>query len=330
MYAQVNTTRTVFNVREFVAWLQNEQLKLRPTFQRKSVWNSQEKSYLIDTVFRGMPLPIVILRDTSGTSVIPKREVVDGQQRLTTLIGFVAPNLVEERDRFVLSKSHHGEHAGMSFEELPDDLKLRILEYEVSTHVLHHSTSDDDVLRIFQRLNSTGSKLSGQELRNALYNGAFKQYVGELSLSFLHVWRSGRLFSDAQLARMQEIELTAQLIVQIMDGTQGTSKKKIDDLYDRYNEEFDVDESIRSLFVTTMNAIWNDAGDLLPYSQFQKTTWFFTLFAFVCEKLKLGDQSILDPGNIRKTVEAFDTQWADMSPEQQRQFNSRTTNKAVR
>ena len=52
-------TKTVFKVGDFVSWAQTGQLDLRPHFQRRPVWKSGAKSYLVDTVIRGLPIPIV-------------------------------------------------------------------------------------------------------------------------------------------------------------------------------------------------------------------------------------------------------------------------------
>src|SRR5690348_724350 len=76
--------RTQYRVADFVGWQSNGILELNPNFQRRSVWKKGAKSYLIDTIIRGLPMPIIFLRDIPADlrTFQPKRGVVDGQQRL--------------------------------------------------------------------------------------------------------------------------------------------------------------------------------------------------------------------------------------------------------
>jgi len=89
----MNIQKTLYKVADFVSWLKNRQLELSPEFQRRSVWKPGAKSYLIDTIIKGMPIPIIFLRDkrTDISQFEPIREVVDGQQRLRTVLSFVCP-----------------------------------------------------------------------------------------------------------------------------------------------------------------------------------------------------------------------------------------------
>jgi len=100
--------KTFYKVADFLSWRKNESLVLSPYFQRRSVWDKGAKSYLIDTVYRGLPIPIIFLRDrgVNTKTFEPIREVIDGQQRLRTLISFIAPDLL---------KDYNADRARMSF-----------------------------------------------------------------------------------------------------------------------------------------------------------------------------------------------------------------------
>ncbi len=90
--------RTTFKVSDFISWQKHNMLILNPKFQRRSVWSSGAKSYFIDTIIRGLPIPVIILRDikTDLSSFEAKKEVVDGQQRLRTIISYVVPCLLRD------------------------------------------------------------------------------------------------------------------------------------------------------------------------------------------------------------------------------------------
>ena len=79
-----NITRTQYKVSDFLNWQKSDLLVLSPKFQRRSVWRPGAKSYLLDTIIKGYPIPIIFLREqkTDLTTLKHKREVVDGQQRV--------------------------------------------------------------------------------------------------------------------------------------------------------------------------------------------------------------------------------------------------------
>src|SRR2546428_7286017 len=149
-----STQKTVFKVSDFLSWQRIGSLHLSPAFQRRPVWPPGAKSLLIDTVVTGIPMPIVFLREvTDLKSLEPQRQVVDGQQRLRTLISFIEPSALKDfdpgRDSFVVIPSHNRDLAGKTFRQLPDSTKKTILDYEFSVHVLPSDTDDREVLQIF-------------------------------------------------------------------------------------------------------------------------------------------------------------------------------------
>jgi hypothetical protein len=287
---QLAVTRTVYTVKEFASWFIQGHLNLRPPFQRNSVWKPKAKSYLVDTVLRGLPIPIVILRDEPGVSLEPRREVVDGQQRLTTLLAFLAPDRFKADDRFTISKAHRPEFAGRSFQDLPDQAKQLILGYEVSTHVLPSSVDDQQVLRIFSRLNATGSPLTRQELRNAQFHGAFKQFVFELSLTYLDYWRSWKLFTSEDFARMEEVEFTSELVSRILYGITATSQAQLDKLYERFEDDFLAGDECLRRFNKIFDQIDIHLADSIVASEFSRVTWFYTIFGLIHDRVFSADR----------------------------------------
>jgi hypothetical protein len=94
-----NIQRTSYTVADFLGWMRTGELELSPSFQRRPVWQPTAKSYFIDTVVKGLPAPIIFLReriDIETTRSI--KEVVDGQQRLRTVLSFVDPSAIPDFD----------------------------------------------------------------------------------------------------------------------------------------------------------------------------------------------------------------------------------------
>ena len=166
-------TRT-YSINDFLEWSHNGQLELSPKFQRRSVWTDTARSYLMDTIISGKPMPKVFIRQKLNPQTRKSiREVVDGQQRLRTILSFM-------KDGFVISKRHNKTYGGFFFSqlnEIDDEIQSQILNYEISVDLLVNM-SDPDVLDVFSRLNSYSVTLNEQEKINANHFGPFKTLAG--------------------------------------------------------------------------------------------------------------------------------------------------------
>jgi hypothetical protein len=280
-------SKTHYKVSDFITWAKAGTLVLSPSFQRRSVWPVGAKSYLLDTIVRGLPIPIIFLREqkTDLESLEPKREVVDGQQRIRTLLAFLVPNLVKnfdpERDNFTIKSTHNKDLAGKPFKELPSEVRQSILDYQFSVHVLPSSVDDREVLQIFARMNSTGLKLNAQELRNAAYFGEFKTSMYAISAEQLPRWRKWRTFTEAQISRMAEVEITSEFAQLMIKGVVGKTQKAIDNLYKDLEDEWPERAEVERRFRHCMEEMDNTIGADLANSSFKNRAAFHALFAAV-------------------------------------------------
>ncbi|HEX8327921.1 MAG TPA: DUF262 domain-containing protein [Hymenobacter sp.] len=291
-------TRTVYKVSDFLSWQRSKSLVLSPSFQRRAVWPAAAKSFLLDTVLQGLPMPIIFLREQTNLDTLePYREVVDGQQRLRTLLTYIAPEHLKDyneiTDFFTIKKNHNETLANKAFSQLPNDIKRKILSYEFSVHVLPPETEDREVLQIFARMNATGIKLNNQELRNAKFFGVFKTLVYNLAYSQLSRWREWKIFSEGEIARMSEVEETSDLIMTMLSGVRGKTQSGLDNTYQKYDNEFADSEEIARRFYITMDTISDTIGDKIYSTALSRRPVFHTLFSFYYDLL-FGLNSGLD------------------------------------
>lgn len=259
-----------YNILDFREWHQKETLVLQPKFQRRPVWSSRAKSYLIDTILRGLPIPKLYIRqiidvDTGKTI----REVVDGQQRLRAVFEFI-------NNKLKVSRIHNEQYSGLTFEELPDDVKEEFFGYEFSVDLLL-GASDREVLDIFRRINSYGLILNAQENLNAEFFGAFRQFVYALGLDHLEFWRKNQILTEGAISRMAEAQLTSELVIAVLDGFQ-QGKKSIRQFYKKYDEDFPRANEIRSRFYEIIDLIPFVFGDRLSQTPFKRVPLFYSLF----------------------------------------------------
>jgi len=271
-----NFDSRTYSVNDFREWHNRKELELQPKFQRRSVWSDKARSYLIDSIIRGKPIPKIFIRqDIDPKTKKTVREVVDGQQRLRTILGFL-------QDGFKISKAHSTEYGGKFYSTLPDEVQTGILKYELSVDLLLDAP-DKEVLDIFARLNSYAVKLNPQELRNATYFGEFKTLVYSLALEYISFWTKNRIFTDAEILRMDEAELASDLLVALLEGVK--SRKTIDTYYKKYDDELKERGKLTQNFQKTMDVIGTLSGGALINTPFASPVLFYSLFCAIYHHL---------------------------------------------
>lgn len=277
-----------YPVIDFLEWQRQGRLDLNPPYQRRQVWNPRIKSKLIDSLLRGYPIPLIFLHNRIDiASARNIRQVVDGQQRLRTILSFIdAKSLgeLDEWDTFTVLRSHNREFHGLTFDQFGDDIRERLLQTPLSVNVLPADVDDATVLQIFQRINSTGLKLNAQELRNATWFGEFKDLTYRLAYEQLQRWISWDLFDRQKLGQMLEVEFTADLAGLLLEGVLPRTKATIDRLYRTYDDELKDQDRIVESFgraFDVLDQVFRPGATRSTLRRFRSTTWLYGCFALV-------------------------------------------------
>lgn len=160
---------------------QDGELVLQPVWQRDFVWNQKKASRLIESVLINVPLPVVYLsEDTDGILT-----VIDGQQRLTSLISFIEGKFSKFEDELV-DFSLKGldvlpELNNQKFSELDKKAQRKIKNTPIRCIVIEAKSHPDIKFEIFERLNTGAEKLNDDELRNSIYRGPYIELLKELA-----------------------------------------------------------------------------------------------------------------------------------------------------
>lgn len=265
-----------YNINDFVEWDAAKQLELNPRFQRRPVWTDKAKSFLIDTILRGKPIPKVFIRQKINvTTKSSTREVVDGQQRLRTILSFV-------KDGFTVSKRQNPTFGGKLFSQLPEEVQAQILSYEISVDLLIN-LPDSEILDIFSRLNSYAVVLNEQEKINADHFGPFKALADRIGHKYYEYWTKQGILSSKQVMRMLEVNLVADLLIAMLEGIK--SKKQVKKFYDVYETKFDHDpEILEAQFDGVIAAIERIYPEGLSDTEFRRPHLFYSLFTAVAHR----------------------------------------------
>lgn len=271
-----------YSINDFLEWHEKGQLELNPKFQRRSVWSDKARSYLMDTIVRGKPIPKIFIRQKINPQTRASiREVVDGQQRLRTIISFV-------HDGFQISKRHNPKYGGLFYsqlEQIDSDVQTSILNYELSVDLLVNMP-DSEVLDVFSRLNSYAVTLNEQEKLNAAHFGPFKTIADKIGHALNEFWLKNRILTEQQILRMGDVTLTADLLIAMILGIK--SKKYIKKAYSDFERQFDYDvDDLEEKFNDVIAVIGKMFIDTLRQSEFRRIHVFYSLFTTIYH-LKYG------------------------------------------
>jgi len=158
-------------------------LTINPDFQRNFVWPETDQTRFIDSLIKQLPIPSMCF---SLDYKSQKWQVIDGLQRMSTITKFLNdPN-------WTLSKTKDIDNriAGKTTSEIKSkfpDLYKRVENLTLPITILRcdytKKKHSEYIFMIFNRLNTGGLKLNNQEIRNAVYQGAFNEFLKECALS---------------------------------------------------------------------------------------------------------------------------------------------------
>lgn len=271
-------------------------LDLDPPYQRRSVWNDDYRRFFIDSVLRNYPTQSIFLEAVIEPGEPSRFKVLDGKQRLTTVIMFV-------NDEFATPQSV----ADLGIEDtyysdLDRDWKKTVLRYVFTIEGVEDATPAE-LNQAFDRLNRNVSRLNKQELRHAQYGGEFITKMETLADDEL--WRDVGLVTAARIRRMLDVEYVSELYVVCLLGIQD-GKNYLDDLCAAYDEEIvgarKANAKFRRAraFVEALNASMPLGG-----TRYSNVADFYSLWAAVV--LVQDEGQDLDPdGTARSLIEFQD------------------------
>jgi len=261
-----------YNLSDFLEWHERGELVLNPVFQRRPVWTDKARSYFMDTIVRGKPIPKIFIRQIIDPQTRKSvREVVDGQQRLHAILDYV-------NDGFQIRKSHNPKYAQLYFSQLDAVTQTSILSYEVSVDLLINMP-DGDVLDIFRRLNSYAVVLNPQETISSTHFGPFRVLAEGIASRYNEFWTTSGILRDHQILRMMDVELTSDLLVAMLNGVR--SKRQIKSYYDLYEKQEEIGafgDSTEGQFSHVVDLIVSLFGTSLAGSVFARIPVFYSLF----------------------------------------------------
>ena len=274
----MSRTLTTQDVSWFLDLKEKDQLNLDPPYQRRSVWSPRDKRFFIDTVLNNYPAPPIFLHKTMDDNGRSTYHVVDGKQRLQTIIDFTE-NRVRIPDDFIDVNLQ-----SKRWRSLERATKERLWNYVLIVELLH-DVSDAPIRNIFDRINRNSRKLTAQEMRHAKYDGWFISFAeAEAEKS---EWKHFGVVTTARIKRMADVQFISELFAIILKGQmQGFDQNALDALYAEYEDIADHPELVEDDFSAEVENAKGKVAALLAaeptlngYLKVQ--SHFYTLWAYL-------------------------------------------------
>lgn len=290
--------------------VKNGTIDLTPPYQRRNDWDDTKRSRLIESILLGYPIPNLILTTKNKSG---KYWVVDGKQRLQTLVGFIDPDFLQSWNTPRLSNLLTlKELEGFTMENIQNSkIRASFENSALSTTIIN--TDDIDVLYdIFYRINTGSEPLTFQELRQALYRGDFSKYLIEVTSNITSFQKAMGLEKPDN--RLNDVEMLLRLFANYFfrDQYKGSLKDFLDYTMQEINKHWNTYETkVREAFqeinlsIEKLEKVFgNTIAELPKQDRFNKALFEVQVYWFA--KVEIG--SITDE-NVDTFKEKFEIEF---------------------
>jgi hypothetical protein len=217
---------------ELIEQIEDGSIQVNPKYQRSGqIWPARAKSFLVETVLIGMPIPRVLLHSLANPNPPHHSDIIDGQQRCSILVEFRA-------DRFALTTDVDDENLhGKRFSNLSSREQNNFDGYSVPID-RYAEVTPKQIRQVFRRLNYYTAALNAAEQRHAQFYGELSRFIEEETALWQPVFAQMRAFTKRQLARKADEQLMAEIVDAMLNGISTTTAKSLRDVYGRYERQF--------------------------------------------------------------------------------------------
>lgn len=179
---KVHTTEIKMSIGEIISMYKEKEIIIHPEFQRLFRWETEQKSRFIESILIGIPIPTIFVQQMNDG----RWEVIDGLQRISTILEFVGilinannelyPRLTLSKTKFLpsLENMTYENFENNDKQKLSDNFfnmktKMIFKRTPLSIQIIKRESDESTKYELFDRLNSGGSPLSSQAIKNVIF-----------------------------------------------------------------------------------------------------------------------------------------------------------------
>jgi hypothetical protein len=218
---EIRTDGYAMSIGEWISLYEKNELDIHPEFQRFFRWSDTQKTNLIESILLGIPLPPIFVSQRSDGIW----DVVDGVQRLSTIFQFIGilkdekgnkvkPLILRSTKYLPALKDMQWSNQSNPRKSLPQETQLSLKRSKLSVSIILKESDENAKYDLFQRLNTGGSELSPQEVRNCLLLMINKKMFDWLrKLAQYEPFKQVAALSDRAIEESYDIELILRFMV---------------------------------------------------------------------------------------------------------------------
>jgi hypothetical protein A60131_14695 len=259
------------SIGELANLYKDDELEVHPEFQRVFRWTEFQKTKLIESIMLNIPIPsIFVSQNEEGIW-----DVIDGAQRLSTIFQFMGifkDDEGEPIEALVLEKTDYlPSFADMTWNHLSKNQQIDFKRARIDVVIVKKESDPNTKYELFQRLNTGGSKLSGQEVRNCLMIMTSKEFYNYIqSMVSMEDFKSITPVTEQKESEAYRMELLLRILVPYKSDI--IALKEYSDLADLLDKEttkiaLNYNEDRRSLgdfmgkFTNIVSKLSRDVGE---------------------------------------------------------------------
>ena len=275
-----------------------------PPFQREFIWSIKQSSRFIESLLLGLPIPSIFLSRDDDNKLL----VIDGQQRLRTLQYFYE-GFFERPDKNFALNGVQDQYQGKTYNSLTPEERRKLDDSILHTFIIRQDEPSDNntsVYYIFERLNTTGTPLTHQEIRASIYRGKFNDLLEKLNEN--SSWRSiyGRVNK-----RRRDQEFILRFFALYFNGRAYSPPMK--EFLNRYmiknrHLQLQSEDKLTRIFASTIETIYKYIGTeaFRPFHGFNAAV-FDAVTVAVARRLEKGSIT-----NVKQFKKAYETLLEDV------------------
>ncbi|WP_236198288.1 DUF262 domain-containing protein [Pseudomonas putida] len=261
-------------VRQLYDMISEEIIDVTPEYQRHFVWSKERQSQLIESILLGIPVPSLFMATNKDSTW----EVIDGLQRLTTIVNFIGKQEVIDliskdcKPLILTGLEKLDTLNNLAFEEVPKAIQLMFMTRPIRVTVLNDKSDFGLRFDLFERLNTGGVILHPQEIRNCVYLGQFNDFIKECA-NFEPFKGCLKLGSNAEKnGNIEELVLKFFAYYEQRDNFVHSVKGFLNDYMAKKSDSFKNKKHLKNLFEQTFTVLENNLPDGIVRSNRKNTT----------------------------------------------------------
>lgn len=304
---EIRTTAVDFSFGELLNLHNDKEIVIRPEYQRLFRWSHEQRSRLIESIILGLPVPPIFLIEGDNGVL----ELIDGLQRTSSVLQFLDHESINEPELELSGCDIIEKLNGKKFGDLPLAIRLKVKRSPIRATIINKSGDTFVKYEMFKRLNTGGSLLSAQEIRNCssrMVEGGdvFYDFIQEMAILPAFVTTTSRLPSTfLEKKDNEELVLRFFAVKDFRENYKGNIEEWLND----YMEQ--VLFKTRSFDYTSQRSRFEAVFSLIEEKLYNQA---FTRF-----NLEGDSVGRLAPAYYEAVVGAFDNRYDeinDMTPEE--------------